>query len=276
MFLVMVFNDIFNNNSVILWRSVLLVEKTGVPGKDHRHVVCHWQTLSHNVVSSTPLHQHDSNQQLYHTITVMATTPLLSFDTDRVYKIYFVFVCLYKYYHWRSSYYWVDFTPYTSLNRPYFCACPKLGPAFSTSYALVLFCVQLRWELAVRFVDIGGIVKHHCLNEDLDILVILFSSTTYLFRDSVVIHDIYWPDSIVLYDMHLPDYVVLYDALMISSYTTYIDIILSSYTTYIDLTISSYATYIDLILSSYATYIYLILSFYTILLSILCRLINGI
>ena len=31
--------------------------------------------------------------------------PLLSFD--RVYRIYFFFVCLYKYYHWRSSYYWV-------------------------------------------------------------------------------------------------------------------------------------------------------------------------
>ena len=141
---------------------------------------------------------------------------------------------------------------------------------------LVLFCAQLRWELAERFVDIGGIANHHCLNEDLDILVILFSCTTYLFRDSVVIHDIYWPDSIVLYDMHWPDYVVLYDALMLSSYTTYIDIIISSYTTYIDLIISSYATYIDLILSSYATYIYLMLSFCTILLSIPCRLINGI
>jgi hypothetical protein len=133
----------------------------------------------------------------------------------------------------------------------------------------------VRWELAERFVDIGGIVKHHCLNEDLDIVVILFSSTSYLFRDSVVIHDIYWPDSIVLYDMHWPDYVVLYDALMISSYTTYIDIFISFYTTYIDLTISSYATYIDLILSSYATYIYLILSFCTIVLTILCRLIND-
>ena len=149
------------------------------------------------------------------------------------------------------------------------------------------FIVQIRWELAERFVDIGGIAKHHCLNEDLDILVILFWCTTYLFRDSVVIHDIYWPDSIVLYDMHCRDYVVLYDALMLSSYTTYIDIIISSYTTYIDLNISSYATYIDLILSSYATYIdliissyatyiYLILSFCTILLAILCRLINGI
>ena len=31
--------------------------------------------------------------------------PLLSFGTDRVYKIYVFFVCLYKYYHWRSSYY---------------------------------------------------------------------------------------------------------------------------------------------------------------------------
>ena len=39
------FNAIFNNISVILWRSVLLMEETGVPGENHR------QTLSHNVVS---------------------------------------------------------------------------------------------------------------------------------------------------------------------------------------------------------------------------------
>jgi hypothetical protein len=41
----MVFNAIFNNISVILWRSVLLMEETGVPTENHR------QTLSHNVVS---------------------------------------------------------------------------------------------------------------------------------------------------------------------------------------------------------------------------------
>ena len=64
--------------------------------------------------------------------------PLLSFGIDRVHTIYVFFVCLYKYYHWRSSYYWVDVTPYTSLHRPYCCACPKLGPAFSTSYVLVV------------------------------------------------------------------------------------------------------------------------------------------
>ena len=33
---VMVFNAIFNNLSVISWRSVLLVEETGVPGENHR------------------------------------------------------------------------------------------------------------------------------------------------------------------------------------------------------------------------------------------------
>ena len=38
----------------ISWRSVLLVEETGVPGKNHRSAASHWQTLSHNVVSSTP------------------------------------------------------------------------------------------------------------------------------------------------------------------------------------------------------------------------------
>jgi hypothetical protein len=33
----MVFNATFNNSSVILWRSVVLVEETGVPGENHRH-----------------------------------------------------------------------------------------------------------------------------------------------------------------------------------------------------------------------------------------------
>ena len=37
-------NYTFNNISVISWQSFLLVEETGVPG----------DTLSHNVVSSTP------------------------------------------------------------------------------------------------------------------------------------------------------------------------------------------------------------------------------
>jgi hypothetical protein len=43
----------FNNNLVISWRSVLLVGGNGVPGENHRPVASHWQTLSHNVVSST-------------------------------------------------------------------------------------------------------------------------------------------------------------------------------------------------------------------------------
>jgi hypothetical protein len=50
---VMVFNATFNNISVISWRSVLLVEETGVPGKNHWPAVSHWQTLAHNVVSRT-------------------------------------------------------------------------------------------------------------------------------------------------------------------------------------------------------------------------------
>ena len=34
----MVFNATLNNISVISWHSVLLMEKTGVPGKNHRPV----------------------------------------------------------------------------------------------------------------------------------------------------------------------------------------------------------------------------------------------
>ena len=44
----MVFNATFNNISVILWRSVLLVEETGGPGENN---TCRKSlTLSHNVV----------------------------------------------------------------------------------------------------------------------------------------------------------------------------------------------------------------------------------
>jgi len=50
----MVFNSTFNNISVTSWRSVLLVQETGIPGENHRPAASHWQTWSHNVVSSTP------------------------------------------------------------------------------------------------------------------------------------------------------------------------------------------------------------------------------
>jgi hypothetical protein len=43
----MVFNATFNNISVTSWRSVLLVEETGVPGKNHRPVGSNCQTLYH-------------------------------------------------------------------------------------------------------------------------------------------------------------------------------------------------------------------------------------
>ena len=45
-------------------QSVLLVEDTRVPGENHRSAASHQQTLSHNVVSSTPRHEQDSNSQL--------------------------------------------------------------------------------------------------------------------------------------------------------------------------------------------------------------------
>jgi hypothetical protein len=43
--MVMVFNTTFNNISAILWQSVLLVEETWVPGKNHRPVTSRWQTF---------------------------------------------------------------------------------------------------------------------------------------------------------------------------------------------------------------------------------------
>ena len=59
----MVFNTTFNNSSIISWRSVLYVEETEVPGENHLPVANHWQTLSHNVVSSITWHEQDSDSQ---------------------------------------------------------------------------------------------------------------------------------------------------------------------------------------------------------------------
>jgi hypothetical protein len=60
---VMVLNVTFNSISAILWRSVLLVEETGVPKENQRPTTSRWQTLSHNVISSTPRHERASNSQ---------------------------------------------------------------------------------------------------------------------------------------------------------------------------------------------------------------------
>jgi len=43
----MVLDATFNNISVISWRSVLLVEETGVSGENHRPAASHWQIVSH-------------------------------------------------------------------------------------------------------------------------------------------------------------------------------------------------------------------------------------
>ena len=59
----MVFSATFNNISAISWWSVLLVEENGESGVNNRPVASHLQTLSHNVVSSTPRHEQGLNSQ---------------------------------------------------------------------------------------------------------------------------------------------------------------------------------------------------------------------
>jgi hypothetical protein len=54
--------------------------------------------------------------------------------------------------------------PLTGLASPHFCARPKPGSGFPMPYAMVFFMFnEMRLEVIVRFVDIGGIVDHHSL-----------------------------------------------------------------------------------------------------------------
>ena len=93
---VMVFNTTFNNVPVTSWQSVLLVEETGVPGAHHLPVASHWQTWSHNVVSSTPRHELDSNSQCYTITTTMAPLVEIPLRLHLLIYISYVKTCHHK------------------------------------------------------------------------------------------------------------------------------------------------------------------------------------
>jgi len=87
---VMVFNATFHNFQLYCG-GVLLVEETEVPRENHWTAASHWQTLSHNVISSTPHHEQDlittlmvigtdctdSCKSNYHTTTTTTTLYIL-------------------------------------------------------------------------------------------------------------------------------------------------------------------------------------------------------
>ena len=57
----MVFNDTFNNISVISWQSVLLVEETG--GRQRKPLTCRKSLTNFITQCCTPLPDRDSNSQ---------------------------------------------------------------------------------------------------------------------------------------------------------------------------------------------------------------------
>ena len=85
----MVFNATFNNMTVISWLSILLVEETGVAGENHRPVASNWQTLLHNVVSSTPRNERANCkiQLLYIGCMSLMVTYKFSHQNGRIYQI---------------------------------------------------------------------------------------------------------------------------------------------------------------------------------------------
>jgi hypothetical protein len=89
----MVFNSTFNNISDISWRSVVLVEETGVLRENNRPAASHAQTLSHNVVSSTL--RHNSN----FLDLEMCTSVVLSFEGDIIYHLKVILSIIWRWHY---------------------------------------------------------------------------------------------------------------------------------------------------------------------------------
>ena len=122
----MVFNATFNNIPVISWQSILLMEETVVPGENHRPVTSHWQTLSHNVVSSTPRHERG-----------FKLTSLVVIGTDCTGSC-------------KSNYHTITTT--TAPN--------KFGVQVQTSYSKV-YDRQARWMITSSMFTIGHLIHIH-------------------------------------------------------------------------------------------------------------------
>ena len=57
--------DVYQNSIILaLFLHARSIRKSGVPEENHQPAASHWQTLSHNVASSTPRYERDLNSQL--------------------------------------------------------------------------------------------------------------------------------------------------------------------------------------------------------------------
>jgi hypothetical protein len=95
---------------------------------------------------------------------------------------------------------------------PYFCACPKPGPGYPTSYVMVfLMFIELRWEVIVCFVDIVGIVDLHCFyySKKFNIIITKYILFCFCWYNKLSKSDFNWlQDIIFLNSVRIPSFTV--------------------------------------------------------------------
>jgi hypothetical protein len=76
-----------------------------------------------------------------------------------------LFIHVYALSNWSNYQKGKTWGPIKRFHQTHLCTCPKAGPGFPESYAVVFRVLHcLRWEVVIGFVDICGIIDHHCLN----------------------------------------------------------------------------------------------------------------
>jgi hypothetical protein len=128
------------------WRSVLLVEETGGSGENHRPAASHWQTLSRNVVLSTPrlsgFRTHNPSQ-FYGVLGIRIQNPLN----------------------------WFNLNILTQYLKVYFKTSITEGPSWSGPYGYNLFCFFYVWFVfkmipkTENVINLWKIIIQYCYEE---------------------------------------------------------------------------------------------------------------
>jgi hypothetical protein len=145
----------FNNISAISWRSVLLVEKTGVPEENHRPTASHWQTNRGNIVEANNRGE-NANRKIYQLVKYDIAEILLKVALNTITLLPQPSICLLDLiFPFQNIFLFYSFTIY--IARCSMCVLQKINCwTLSTSCSVLVGVHVLRSNFALRGINFAS------------------------------------------------------------------------------------------------------------------------